>query len=115
MDGLGLISIVVLLFTFGMTVVCVFFCMQISAAVRRSNQAVSLFKGQFAYLNERIDELKERVDKAEKASASAIEAANTDIAERIKTARQETLRENDDLKFLLQQLRGKKQKEREAE
>lgn len=96
------------MFTFGLAVACVFICISIQSAVRRSNSQVSLFKGQFSYLNERLDELREKVDKAEKSGTKALEDANHDLAERIKSARQETLRENDDLKFLLQQIRGPK-------
>ena len=105
---MDLISISILLFTFFMVIACAFISLQILTMVRRQSNSFHLFKGQFIYLNERIDTLENEIGKIEKSQNAALDLTKTDLAERIKTARQETLRENDDIKFLLQQMRNPK-------
>ena len=91
---------------FVFTIMVLVIVMNLANTQKSQSMHTSYLKNQLTFLYERLGELSDRTEKIKDAEKQQLEAFRNEMIETIKTARMDTLRENDDVKFLLKQLQN---------
>lgn len=105
-----MITIILLVVNFAFLVVAIFLIMNVTSALKTQNYNANLFKSQFSYLYERMDEVRDRVDKTVVTQKEELTKFQEDIKESINKARNENLRELDGIKYALRNIAPPKRK-----
>ena len=99
-----MIAIILLVVNFAFLVVAIFLIMNITSALKTQNYNSNLFKSQFSYLYERMDEVRDRVDKTITSQKEELTKFQDEIKEAINKGRNENLREFDGIKSAVRNL-----------
>lgn len=108
-----MIAIILLVVNFAFLVVAIFLIMNITSALKTQNYNSNLFKSQFSYLYERMDEVRDRVDKTITSQKEELTKFQDEIKEAINKGRNENLREFDGIKYAMRNLSPPKRKSSE--
>lgn len=96
--------IVIVALNFVFTVVCAVTTVTIANQLRMQNSQNARLIGQLASIHEKIGETNDRAKKLSERIEDVIEKSAEEMTEIMKTGRRDTMKENDSLKFLLQEL-----------
>lgn len=96
--------IVIVALNFVFTVVCAVTSVTIANQLRMQNSQNARLLGQLASIHEKIGETNDRAKKLSERTEEVIDKSKDDLSEMMKTGRRDTMKENDSLKYLLQEL-----------
>ena len=96
--------IVIVALNFVFTVVCAVTTVSIVSQLRTQNSQNARLIGQLASIHEKIGETSDKAKKLNERTEEQLEKTRKELEELIKNTRQDTMKENDGLKFLVGKL-----------
>jgi len=96
--------IVIVALNFVFTVVCAVTTVGIVSQMRAQNSQNARLIGQLASIHEKIGETNDKAKQLNEKTEERLEKASSELTELIKSTRQDTMKENDGLKYLVGQI-----------
>lgn len=99
------VNITIVVLNFAMNVAIMMWVMQIATKIRSQSNHTHQVKAQLIQLYERLGELTQKSESLSAAQKAEIDKAREELIEIMRKGRNETMRENDDIKFLVKQVK----------
>ncbi len=93
--------------SFMFVIVLTIWVMNVANSLRSQSMHNNNIKVQLTYLYERLGEISDKSDKLSESSRDELERLKNELSDLLKQGRNDTMRENDDIKFISKQIHEK--------